>query len=79
MTCGTCCVLCVQVYPQMPYAVDDEVQLVCKYLNAYKITQMTRELIGCLKKVMFTQRSVFLDFHATVKPLAQAFILREWV
>ena len=23
----------------MPYAVDDEVQLVCKYLNAYKITQ----------------------------------------
>ena len=39
VSCGTCCVLCVQVYPQMPYAVDDEVQLVCKYLNAYKITQ----------------------------------------
>ena len=28
-----------QVYPQMPYTVDDEVRLVCKYLSAYKNTQ----------------------------------------
>ena len=37
--CHVVLAVCVQVYPQMPYAVDDEVQLVCKYLNAYKITQ----------------------------------------
>jgi hypothetical protein len=53
-----------RIDPDTPYVVDEEVQLVCKYLRAFKIGG-TKGINKLYKEGMFLSRSADRSFFAT--------------
>lgn len=52
------------VYPETPYVVDDDVQLVCKYLKAYKIGG-TKGIDKLYKEGMYMTMLVYVQDIST--------------